>query len=62
MGVNRESEITVEAWEGDEYVICLRGRHIGRTLHKGDAHVVKGWLVSALEDIEAPQEVKDGSV
>lgn len=58
--MNREAELTIEAWEGDEYVICLNGRVIGQTLHRGDAHIVKHWLGTALSDIlgEPRQYVK----
>ena len=49
--MNREREITVKGWEGDEFVVYWRGTPIGQTLHEQDAYVVKRWLGTALDAI-----------
>jgi hypothetical protein len=41
--------IRAESWEGDEYVITLDGRPIGRTLHRTDAKLIINWLNTADE-------------
>lgn len=50
---NREADFTVNPWEGDEYIICFKGRPIGQTLHKSDAFQVKRWIGVALDEILA---------
>ena len=50
--IDRKTKITLEPWEADEYIICLRGKPIGQTVALIDGYMIKRWLETAIKEIE----------
>ena len=50
--IDRKTRITLEPWEADEYIICLKGKPIGHTVSRHDGYMIKRWLETAIKDIE----------
>jgi len=49
--MNREEDFTLQAWEADEYIICYKGKPLGKTVHKTEGYAIKRWLGTALDEL-----------
>jgi hypothetical protein len=49
----RGDKVTVEVWEGDEYVVCVNGKEIGGSRKEDDCWLIAYWLTHALDDLWA---------
>ena len=44
-------KVTLDRWEGDEFIIVINGKPIGSTLTKGQGEIILRWLENRnLED------------
>ena len=44
LNVDNKDKITCEAWEGNEYIICINNKPTGMTVTKNNGEVIKEWL------------------
>jgi hypothetical protein len=55
------TNISIQHWEEQCYVIVLNGKPIGQTLTKEQAELVKNWLITSFHDIEKVVKNKNES-